>query len=135
MKLSKIAVDADAIENGRWVGDLPGLPGVELRVRGFNNADYRNLQTKKLRSITPAQRAGVSLELSDEMTNDLLVETILLDWRGIEDDDGSPLAYSKERAREMLADPRMRRFRDAVLFAADIVGELEVAAIEDDAKN
>ena len=136
MRLRDIAIDAHAIEQGEWVDDLPGLDGVRVLVRGIGNADYRRLQAKLMRKVTPAESInGMSPERGDEITTKLLAETVLLGWEGIEDDDGAPLAYSKEKAVELLADPALRRFRDGVMFAATTVGERRAAQAEADAKN
>ncbi len=136
MKLEQMAVDPAAIEEGRWVGNLPELGGVEVRVRGFGNRDYRALQQKLMRSVSGAQRAlGMGVDEQDRQQTTLLVETILLDWKGIDISDGVPLRFSKEKALELLSDPRMIKFRGAVIFAASLVGEQEAAEAKDDAKN
>lgn len=136
MKLEQMAVDPAAIEEGRWVGNLPELPDVQVRVRGFGNRDYRALQQKLMRSVSGAQRAlGMGVDEQDRQQTTLLVETILLDWKGIDIADGVPLPFSKEKALELLSDPRMVKFRGAVIFAASLVGEQEAAEAETDAKN
>ncbi len=136
MRLRDMAIDPNAIEQGEWVGDLPGLEGVRVLVRGIGNAEYRRLNTKLMRKVSPQESvAGLSPERSDAIMTQLLAETVLLGWEGIEDDDGQPLVYSRETATRLLGDPAMRRFRDAVSFAATTVGERRAEQQEADAKN
>lgn len=135
MKLSTIAVNAAAEEAGRWMNS-PGLPGVSFKVRGIGNSSYRALQAKLRAEIPRAELLrGISDENADRMQVTLLVETILLDWKGIEDDDGKPLKFTKEKAAKLLADPNLRVLREAVVSASALVGEDALAAQEADAKN
>lgn len=125
MKISDIRVDAAKIEAGDWIGDLaelfPGLEGVRLKVRGSGNADYRRLQGKKMRALA-AQRLAPDKEqeAAQQINNELLAETVLLDWEGIVQEDGvTPLAFTRELSAQLLADPEMRIFRDAVNYAGN----------------
>jgi len=125
MKLSDIRLDIDAIEAGDWVGDLPfpGMDGVRFKVRGTGNADYRRLQSKLLRALA-AKRLSPDEEIkaSGQITTDLLRQTVLLDWDGIFQEDGTtPLAFTPELAAKLLADPEMRLFVEAVIHAGNVV--------------
>lgn len=136
MKLSALKVSSAAIEAGRWV-EAPGLPGVQLRVRGLGNADYRRLQAKLIEQVPRNKRFGGRLDPDeqDKIVGKLLAEAVLLDWRGLDGDDDQPLAYGKDEAERLMLDPDYRLFRDAVMAAAAMVGEEDGAAAEDDAKN
>ena len=136
MKLSSIEVDPDKIEQGQWIGNIPEDGDLELKVRGLQNADFRRLQGKLVEAVPRAKKVGGRLDPDeqDRVTNQCLAATVLLGWRGLEDDNG-PIPFSKEKARELLMDPRYRRFREAVIWAASVVGEEQAAALEDDAGN
>ncbi len=136
MKLSSIEVDPDKIEQGQWIGNIPEAGDLQLKVRGLQNADFRRLQGKLVEAVPRAKKVGGRLDPDeqDRVTNQCLAATVLLDWRGLEDDNG-PIPFSKEKARELLMDPRYRRFREAVIWAASVVGEEQAAALEDDAGN
>lgn len=130
MKLSAIEVDSAIIEQGEWV-DHPYIPDVKVKVRGVGNADFRRLSTKLTRQFSAAQReAGIDPNEQDRITATLLTETILTDWRGLEEEDGSPMPYSKERAAAILGNPNLRVFRDGVDQAAVIVSTRAKAARE-----
>lgn len=131
MKLSQIKINPAAEENGRWM-DANGLYGVAVKVRGMNNSAARAARTKiqegfarKKMSDAEAERAQV----------ELIADTILIDWRGVENDDGTALICDREAKIAIMSNPEMRLFREAVLLAASLVGEDELAAKEQDAKN
>jgi len=135
MKLSTTAVDSAIIEQGEWV-DHPFIAGVKVKVRGTGNADFRRLSPKLTRPYTPAQREDVlPVPDQDHMRVELIVETILLDWSGVEEDDGSPLIYSKERARQILSDPDLRIFLEGIDQAATVVATRTKKSREEAAKN
>jgi hypothetical protein len=108
---------------------------VRLKVRGTGNADYRRLHGKKTRKIA-AQRLGPEKEQAAEwqMTNELLVETILLDWDGLSMDNKA-LPYTPEIAAQFLADPEMRFLRDAVIYAGNLVATRKKGAGDEAEKN
>lgn len=136
MKLSDIAINAAAIETGRWVSVDHILPGVKFKVRGLANADYRRLRAKLIAGIPRAERVkGVDPMDLDKINIKLLSETILIDWSGIEGDDDAPLAFSKEKAADLLADPNYAVLHWAVEWAADVVGQDDLAEAEASAKN
>ena len=136
MKLSEIAVNIDAIETGRWVSVARFMPGVRLKVRGLENTDYRRLREKLVSSIPRAERIkGVDTLAMEAISGRLLAETVLVGWDGIEGDDGAPLAYSKDRALQIISDPALVTFRNAVEWAAGVVGEDDVVEAEESAKN
>ena len=139
MKLSDIRVDAAAIEAGDWVGDLPfeGMEGVRLKVRGTGNADYRRLQAKLVRKLTTKKLDDAQRdEEASRVGTELLIQTILVGWDGIFQEDGvTPIPYAPELAAQLLADPEMRVLRDAVLYAGNLVATRKKEARSDAEKN
>lgn len=128
MKLSDIKAVTHKIEQGAWVSDLPNLPGISVKVRGYGNSDYRRLLTKL--------RAGMSAEESndpfqqEQLDARLLYETILIDWHGIDD-----MPFSAENAETLLSDPDMAVFRMGVNYAASVVARDGQIIVEEAAKN
>jgi hypothetical protein len=125
MKLTDLEIDVDKLEQGDWVENIPDMGDLRLKVRGSENADFRALQQKLLRAVPRGQlRDGrVPPEVSDRITATLLLETVLLDWDGLVGGNDEPIPYSKEMAAKLLTDPKYRRFRNAVAWAADVVAE------------
>jgi hypothetical protein len=144
MSLAKLRAEQGRVVHGAWVnGDTHGLgDDVRLRVRGRWNPDFRALHAK-LQGAVPARkkvRTEFGLEVtpaeSDRILTECLIETALLDWEGIrETDDGEVIPYSKEKARELLTDPMLTPFRDAVLIATMQVAKEGKETFEADEKN
>jgi hypothetical protein len=87
---------------------------------------------------TPRQhkRGGqVDYEQRQQITARTLADTVLLGWEGLEGDDGQPLPYSPETAKDLLLDPQMLAFRDAVSWAATVAGEQALGNSEEAAGN
>ena len=125
MKLSSLQVDPAAIEAGQWVDNIPELEDLALKVRGVENEAWKRRRAALLKAIPRNRRRDgtLSIEDSDRISATLLLDTCLLDWKGIEDETGAAIPYSKEMAHDLLFKPENRKFRDAVLFAASLVGE------------
>lgn len=119
MKLSEIKIDSAAVEGGAWRKAV-GLSGVEFHLRGAGNSAWDALNEKLHRELPAASQHAVRLAREDvrRITVELLVGACLLDWRGIEDDQGKPIAFSPDVAREMLSDPDMARLRNSVAATA-----------------
>ena len=125
MKLTDLEIDVDKLEQGDWVENIPDMGDLRLKVRGSGNSDFRALQQKLLRAVPRGKlRDGrVPPEVQDAITGTLLLETVLLDWDGLADGNGEPIPYSREMAAKLLTEPKYRRFRDGVAWAADVVAE------------
>jgi hypothetical protein len=137
MKMKDVAVDSARAETGDWVDDIQDMEGLRLKVRGANNKDWRRLQMKLIAKVPRKRRMSGNLdpEDADNITNQCLLDTCLLDWEGLDGDDGQPLPFSRETAKKLLTDPDYRRFRDAVSWAANKIAEEGAADHEDDAGN
>lgn len=124
MKLSSIAVDPQAVEDGDWVKGLPEMGDLELKCRGQNSAVWKMRRRKLLNALPRNLRNrpdGLPQEVEDQLTNTLLLDAGLMDWRNLELDDGVK-PYSRELAEKLIKDPAYALFRDAVLIATVRVG-------------
>lgn len=141
MKLNDIKATGQRIERGAWVRNLPLLPGVALKVRGYGNTDF-----KKAAELIRGEYSEEQLktdEVQATIKGRVLHDAILLDWSGLEDDAAQPdaegklppLKYSRDLALQILTDPEMEVFRDAVDQAASVVAVSGQASLETDAKN
>lgn len=137
MKLSAIKIDAAAAEAGVWIRSIAGMGDLGLFTRGVGNADWRRLQDKLTAAVPLNKRVAgaVDPEERDRIITELLIETALLGWEGIEDETGEPLPYSKAQARELISNPDYRQLRDAAFIAAAQAAEQRAAAKDADAKN
>lgn len=142
VKLSDIKINAAAIEQGEWIGAAHGTPIPDmgdlcLRVRGVGNSDYRSLMAKLSDAAPRSQRTGGKLnpESSERIFLECLVETVLIDWTGVEGEDDQPIPFSKAVALKILLDPNLAPFKHAVAWAANQVGELRTSDSEATAKN
>lgn len=125
MKLSEIRIDPEKLEQGDWVGDIPEMGELRLKVRGIGNSDFRRMQAKLTEAEPRQYRISGRLppERQDAITAKCLLHTVLIDWDGVLDDDDQPIPYSQEFAQDLLTKPEFRRFREAVAWAATVVAE------------
>jgi hypothetical protein len=137
MKLSAIKVDVALTEQGDWVENIPDLPGIRIKARGTNNVDYRILEGKLVREIPRAERIeGVSPSDQDRIAGMLLLETVVLDVEGLtEDDETTPITYTKELGKKLLLDPEMKVFQAGAAYAGSVVAQRRKAPEVIEAKN
>lgn len=137
MKLSDVRVNAAAIEDGAWVESIPEMGDLRLKVRGSNNSAWRHIQSTMMQAIPRNKRINGQIDPDelDRITTVCLQSASLLDWENLLGDDNQPLVFSKDAASDLLTNPEYRAFRDAVLWAATVVGEQAAADIEADVKN
>lgn len=137
MKLSAVKNDSRLAEQGDWVDKIPNLPGVRLKVRGAHNSDYRVLEAKLTREIPRSDRIeGVKPAEQDRILATLLLETVLIDWDGMtEDDETTPIAYTRDLGKSLLFDPDARDFREGVAWAAEVVANRRKAEAGLEVKN
>jgi hypothetical protein len=128
LKVKDIENRTSRVEGGGWVKNLPNLPGVAVKVRGSNNTEYRRRLGEMVGELSAEERKDK--DRLTEIDTVLLAETILVDWEGIDD-----LEYSPEAAMELLTNPKLALFREAVIFAANVVAHEGRDTLEDDVKN
>jgi hypothetical protein len=125
MKMKDVAVDSARAEAGDWVDEIQDMEGLRIKSRGSQNRDWRRLQSKLIQAVPRKKRMNGTLdpEEADRITSLCLLNTGVLDWDGLEDDDGNPIPYSRDMAEKLLTDPDYRRFRDAAVYAANKVAD------------
>ena len=137
MKLSEIRVDSTLVEGGEWIKDIPDMGELELRVRGIGNTDYQQMQTKLYLATPRGERVGgrLSPKAAARIQAQCLAATVLLDWKGITDDAGEPVPFSKGEALKLLQNPDYVALRDGVVWAAGQVGTNRAEDLDDTVKN
>jgi len=136
MKLSAIELDVIGIQEGKWT-KMPG--GWECCLRSAASKAARSVTDRiqrERRENPELKGAEPTTEEAIEMTIEVLVEACMVDWRGLEEDDGTPIVFSHERAYAILRDERYQLILDAV---ADKAGTektfLKNSDVEKDAGN
>jgi len=132
MDIETLKTDPAAISEGRWIGDIPGMGDLELRVRGLSSPAVQQLQSRKLRALPKAERdrdGRPSPEAAARISGEVLAESVLLDWRNVSVG-GKAVKFDPALAKKWLTDPAYSRFADAVTTAASYVDNGEVAATE-----
>jgi hypothetical protein len=110
------------VEVGAWVDEIPDLGGVRLKVRGANNKDWRRMAQRLVNAVPRNKKVNNVLDPdeADRVSATILLNTGLLDWDGIEGDDGQPIPYDKKKAALYLAG---ERFRAGVQIACERVAQ------------
>lgn len=129
--LKKIETDLALEVSGAWTQDLGS--GLKLKVARFGNKNFNREITAAAKNRTDAFG---NLELEDDVAGEvfaqILANTVLLDWEGLEED-GEPVPYSKETAaRILLQYPEFMRLVQAQAKRLDL---FRTQRIEDAAGN
>lgn len=132
-KISAVRADLDKEIKGVWV---PYQMGIELKIARLGNPQYQ----AALRLLTESRKVLLGTkDLSDDQRQDLqrevVAQMILLDWRGVEDDEGNPLAYTPAVALSWFKDPELWRLYNFVLMESLEEEHFRKAALEDASKN
>jgi len=127
-KFSEFVTDKKLEEEGVWIEYAQGFSMLVARLGNSKCQSY----LRKLRK--PYTRQIQKGTLSDEVAQDLLKKAIskyvLLDWKGLIEDNGKSIPYSEEKALELLSH---RDFLEAVtdlamdqeLFKQEAEGTIE----------
>lgn len=130
MDLTRFKADPVLEDEGVWTSVDAGTEA-SIKIARIGNRRYREAMTRRLKPYRRALRNGT---LDEKVTAEVLAETILLDWKGLTQD-GVPLTYSPDAAKDLLCDNRFKDFRDLVV---ELAGDLELYRqqdIEDAEKN
>ena len=125
MRLSFIKRDRRRSEGGVWcdfvsgeVLDAPKPGAFCVLVGEANNPRFRNvlaeIQSKMLADLTAEDREKRTAAWQ-RAYDAALAEAVLLYWRGLEDDAGAEIPYSRDKARELLNDPDAWQLRQTVV--------------------
>lgn len=123
MEIASLKRDIEKVEAGTWVGDIPGMGTMELRVRGTSSKVYTAKLSRLQRAVEAKDRdrsnnilPSVGVRIMGEAAH----EVLLLEWRGLTND-GVDFPYDSETAKLWLTDPAYSQFLDAVMWAANVV--------------
>lgn len=109
------------IDEGTWVDDLDDAPGVALKVTGWSSRKAQKLLDAKRIAIRKKNRGReITSEQSEKLHREVLVEAILLDWKGFTDA-GKEVPYSKETASKWILSRGGAKLAMIVMNAALLV--------------
>lgn len=111
--------EADVIDNGAWVGDIPGFPGVRVLVTGLTrNPDAQSEIRRRLEAVqkTNDKQAEPSDKQRADVIKTVLADVVLQDWDGFTDK-GKKLKFSREKAKQWI-ESREGEMLAALVFAA-----------------
>lgn len=123
MRLQDLELDIVSTDDGAWIGDIPDQPGVSFKVRGTEYAPYQKALRAALMVQGRRQRlqSQVDPERFAALQNRLTAEHLLMDWKGIEADDGTPITYDAPSALKWMTERRYRPFQRGVMHAVEVV--------------
>ena len=132
MDLANIKIDEDRSTNGVWfaIDDT-----TQILVAREKNPNWTKAVTKLTRkhSIRPFSMYSSDDSVNDKFLVDVLVEGILLDWKGLTEN-GEEIPFSKSKAREILLDPAYVEFREAVENASRLFEQFRVQEVKKSVK-
>jgi hypothetical protein len=134
VELNSLKRNSQAAADGRWVDDIPNMPGLRLKVRGLSCFAATSLRRAKERAVSrdDRERGVIKLQVEQRIQREVMHEAILLDWEGLTNA-GEPVPYSREQAAHLLLDPDYDIFAGAVAWAAGLV-DTDNQGLEDDQK-
>lgn len=118
MRLGVLERDVTKATQGTWV-DLGD--DFKVKVTRIGSPAYNDILDKELSQHRKnSNRSGRPIpgDIVDAAINKAFLATVLLDWQGLEDDNGTPIAFSREKALELFSDKRFAALRDIIISAS-----------------
>jgi hypothetical protein len=98
-------------EDGKW---FPLNKVISVKVRRFKSKKSRTVREKLEAPHKRINKFGgkISDDVQNDITKEHMAEAILIDWKGVTDIDGKPVAYSKETGMQFFT--KLPEFMDAI---------------------
>lgn len=131
MKFSEFGIDQGKATDGVW-HDIDETTAVKVARLGNKKFQRR---AEALRKPYQFQIDNKTIDdgLLEKITTQAIAETIVVDWKGFEDEDGNAVPYSPEAAFEYLM--KYEEFKRHVLNWATNTATYKDKQAEDDEKN
>jgi len=113
------------------------LDGVKVRIAKAGNPKYEKLLKKLYKPYSKTMRKGKDIPQSaqDDITNELIANTILLDWSGMPGTDGTDVPFSIDEAMSLLSDPTLKELKEEISGYADEFAKFQADEVEELTKN
>lgn len=128
-----VPLDREGVTAGKWF-DLKSAPGVRVRLRYWGNRDAEAARDReglvlsmRFPDYWKALEKGAVTEEMEEFAATLVDDTtsrfVLVDWEGVDDEEGREVSYSPEFGQQLLSDPRWDLVRREILRLATTASE------------
>jgi hypothetical protein len=128
MKISDFLRDEEREEGGVWVEIAEGL---EIKIAALGSVKFeQHLRRISKRHRVAARRGVLSEETAEDLMKQAMARHVVLDWRNLQDEDGSDVPYSEAAALEYLRSSRkfFRLVRDIATDEATFRADAEEAS-------
>lgn len=116
-KLNSLRIDAKKVSNGVW---CKYQDDIEFLIARKENPQFHEFMEEEIAPHLASIRAGTfDKELDKKITKKAIAHTVLLGWKGLEDDEGKPIKYSPEKALEILEDPEFSDIYKFILMMSN----------------
>ena len=133
VSIESVKTDLSKEIEGVWV-EYEG--GISLKIARLNNPVHKEVVEKLSAPHMKGFRAHtIPQETRDKISKKAVAETILLDWKNIDDADGNPIPYSREKALEFFENPELADFYDYVVIVSNQKENYRKQVLVDSEKN
>ncbi len=117
--------------DGKWF-PLSMIDGAEVLVAKSGNPNYDKLAQKLYKPYQDQLRRKVSLAqgVTDRIQNDLIVKTLLMDWKGMPGENGKDAPFSQDEAMKLISDPELKEIKEEILGFSDNFSAFKIAEDE-----
>lgn len=130
--LSDAAVEG--IETGAWVTNIPGMPGLRLKVLGSSAKAHAKHHQKKIEELRKKSRKPLDNDQMSDALKETLAEVTLVDWDGLTNE-GEPVPFDRETAKKWITSRNGKKFADAVFWCSQKLDEDSKEYVEEITKN
>tara|TARA_R100000458_G_C8278525_1_gene254896 strand:+ start:12824 stop:13225 length:402 start_codon:yes stop_codon:yes gene_type:complete len=117
MQINLLKTNPEAETEGVWVTYED--TDIQLKIARIGNPKFDAFVAKKSAPHLDKIRKGEANELQENITQQAVAHTILVDWKNIDDENGKPIPYSGKKSEEFLSDPSLRDFYKFVLVTSN----------------
>jgi len=109
------------------------IEGLEFKIAKSGNPAYEKMARKLYKPYTKQIRKGMDLpdSVTNEISTKLIVETLLLDWKGMPGQDGVDVVFSKAEASALMDDKELKELKQEIMEFADDNARFQIEFIEE----
>jgi len=132
-KLSQIQTDDELENKGTW---FTWELDVQLRIaRAGNRAFDTMMQTLSKPHVKASRDGNLPDDVQEDILKQAIAKTILVGWKNIDNDDGTPMKWSAKASLNLLQDEGLRDLYKFVLIKSNDVANFRRKLDDDAVKN